>query len=163
MNTSTRTGRIGTLAAACIGMVALSGGAAVPAQAATQTAVEPSAIVEPYSDDNMYINVVCNSDGTASWVATYNIGAPNTQYSVYADYRYESGGFDGGGSFSVEPLAAPDEIVEPLAATYHGVMTTGEKGIGSTSTTFGFASPDINRVYVTVTINGYTQEGWDDC
>ena len=158
MNMKTKTGRIGAFTAACIGVAALTGATAVPAQTAPQTSV-PLEAAAPLTDDVLAVDVTCNDDDTFTWNTAYFAGAPNTQYEVYADYRYDNGGgFGGGGSsFSPSPLA------EAMASTYHGVFTTGDRGIGATGTYYGNAGPTATTVYVTVTINGYTQEGWDDC
>lgn len=154
MNTMVMSKRIGTLAATFAGLVALAGAGAAPVHAAPS----PDAAAVPLTDSNLAVNVVCNEDKTFAWDAAYHAGAPNTQYDVYADYRYDTGGFDGGGSFGLDPLA-----VEMAAGTYHGIFSTGLLGVGSTNTFYGNAGPNASRVYVTVTINGYTQEGWDNC
>ena len=157
MNTKTKTGRIGTFAAACIGLAALTGASAAPTQATPQAGTETEAVA-PLSDDVLSVNVTCHEDKHYQWNVNYNAGAPETTYAVYADYRYETGGgFDGGGGSFSDPLAST------TAAHYAGVLTTGIYGIGSSGTSTGHAGPNGTRVYVTVTVNGYTQQGWDDC
>ncbi|MCC3271104.1 hypothetical protein MUG94_10355 [Arthrobacter gengyunqii] len=138
-------------------MAALTGASAAPTQATPQAGTETEAVA-PLSDDVLSVNVTCHEDKHYQWNVNYNAGAPETTYAVYADYRYETGGgFDGGGGSFSDPLAST------TAAHYAGVLTTGIYGIGSSGTSTGHAGPNGTRVYVTVTVNGYTQEGWDDC
>lgn len=125
------------IAVACLMLIGL------PPAAAKESA-PPSTTMARY----VQVNVSCAPGGGYSWNASVSDFSANTTYSLYSQYTYfsKSGGF--GGSF---------------AWKYAGNIPTGRYGGGSSSTFYGNAGSNTERVEIRAKVGTTTGVGSDTC
>ncbi|GAB3552193.1 hypothetical protein GCM10027404_22370 [Arthrobacter tumbae] len=124
----------GLIAGTALGITALTGSSLPPNQ------VQPAPDAEMGTQAvELQVAVSCFPGGDYAWNATLVDGPANSSFFVQNIYTYS---YVGGGAFG------------SYQWKYAGQLSTGQYGIGTSSTFYGEAGPDVEEVVITARVLG---------